>query len=119
MTDTTNKKKFRNDLILILAVVLISAIALICFLATRQTGEQVTVNLNGKHYASYPLSEDREETIRSGAAGEGVNVLIIRDGQAWIADADCPDLICVHHRPISHEGQTIVCLPNKLVVAIE
>ena len=120
MTDiNNNKKKFRNDLILILAVVLIAAIALVCFLLTRQTGEMVTVYLDGRQIASYSLSEDRTEVIRSGEAGDRVNVLVIRDGQAWISEADCPDLICAKHRPISHEGDSIICLPNKLVVAIE
>ena len=119
MTDINNKKKFRNDLILILAVVLIAAIALVCFLLTRQTGEMVTVYLDGRQIASYSLSEDRTEVIRSGEAGDRVNVLVIRDEQAWISEADCPDLICAKHRPISHEGDSIICLPNKLVVAIE
>ncbi len=119
MTDIKNKKKFRNDLILILCIALLATVALVCFFAMRQTGNRVTVNLNGKTYATYSLSEDTEVTIRSGEAADHVNVLIIRDGRAWIAEADCPDLVCAHHRPISHEGEIIVCLPNKLVVAIE
>ena len=33
--------------------------------------------------------------------------------------ADCPDQICVHQRAISKNGESIICLPNKVVVSIE
>ncbi|KAI4447103.1 hypothetical protein C823_001622 [Eubacterium plexicaudatum ASF492] len=32
--------------------------------------------------------------------------------------ADCPDQLCVHQKAISGQGETIVCLPNKIVVEI-
>ena len=33
-------------------------------------------------------------------------------------DADCPDQICVNHRAISRDGESIICLPNQTVVTI-
>ena len=33
-------------------------------------------------------------------------------------EADCPDLLCVHQKAISKEGESIICLPNKVVVTI-
>ncbi len=33
-------------------------------------------------------------------------------------EADCPDKVCVGMRRISKSGETIVCLPHKLVIAI-
>ena len=35
-----------------------------------------------------------------------------------MTDADCPDLLCVHQRAIDKEDETIVCLPNKVVVKV-
>jgi hypothetical protein len=32
--------------------------------------------------------------------------------------ADCRDQICVHHIPISGSGESIICLPHKLVVTV-
>ena len=32
--------------------------------------------------------------------------------------ADCPDQICVRQKAISKEGESIICLPNKVVVSI-
>ena len=33
--------------------------------------------------------------------------------------ADCPDQICVSHRKISRDGESIICLPNQVVVTIQ
>ena len=32
--------------------------------------------------------------------------------------SSCPDLICVRHKAVSETGETIVCLPHKLVIEI-
>ena len=41
-----------------------------------------------------------------------------KDGKASMAKADCPDKICVNHAAISKKGETIVCLPHKVVVEV-
>ena len=46
------------------------------------------------------------------------NIIIIKDGKASMAKADCPDKICVNHAAISKKGETIVCLPHKVVVEV-
>ena len=53
------------------------------------------------------------------AEGTWHNILVIKDGRADMTDADCPDRICVNHRPVSQEGETIVCLPHKVVVEVK
>ena len=52
----------------------------------------------------------------SGKVGECI--LIIKDGEAYMQEADCPNQICVHHSPISHKGETIVCRPNRVIIEI-
>ena len=46
-------------------------------------------------------------------------VLVIEDGKAYMEEADCPNQICVHHSAISHKGETIVCLPNRIVIEVQ
>ena len=46
------------------------------------------------------------------------NILVIKDGKANVVKASCPDLLCVHQMAISHTGEQIVCLPNKVVIEI-
>lgn len=109
-------KAHRNDVLLV-AVLLIAAGALSLFLLfTRQTGGCVSVTVDGEVLMELPLSADTDVVI---GGGEHANTLVIRDGAAWIADATCPDRLCVHQGAVRYAGQSIVCLPNKVVVTVE
>jgi len=46
-------------------------------------------------------------------------ILVISDGKASVLEASCPDLVCAHHKPIQNTGETIVCLPNKVIITVE
>ena len=43
---------------------------------------------------------------------------MIRDGGARIEEASCPDRLCVGMGVIRRAGQSIICLPNQVVVEI-
>lgn len=43
---------------------------------------------------------------------------MIRDGKADMKEADCPDKLCVHQKAISAENESIVCLPDRVVVTV-
>ena len=112
-----DKKKLQNDLIL-LAVILAAAFAAwgVIKLASP-AGKYAVVELDGKTIASYPLDTDTRVSIPS--AGDHVNVLVIENGKANVDSADCPDRLCVKQRQISKAGETIICLPHKLIIRIE
>ena len=75
-------------------------------------GETVQITVDGELYGEYSLHEDKTIKINE------TNVLRIKDGSAKMVEADCPDQICVHQRNISKNGETIICLPNKVVVTV-
>lgn len=110
------KIKKRNDIILIAVLLLLTAAGLLLFNAFKVGGDTVVVLIDGKESASYPLSVDKEVVIET---ENGKNVLVIKDKIAFVKEADCPDGICVEHRPVSKVGETIVCLPHSLVIKIE
>lgn len=117
LTDLPRKrgKKIKNDMIflaVLLSVVLMIGLGILLF---RNEGNTVTVTVDGKLWAEYPLYEDRTVEIKT---AYGVNRLIIRDGTAKVESASCPDGICADHRPISWDGQSIICLPNKVVITV-
>ena len=109
------KRKRRNDVILVLGLLLVIFAAGLALFLFRSVGDTVTVTVNGEKYAEYSLSEDREVEIR---VGEGYNILVIEEGRAYVRVASCPDGICSSHRPIGHDGESIICLPNKVVIEI-
>ena len=116
--DKTEKKRLRrNDVIFIAVLLAVIAIAGACLYFFRGEGDTVTVLVDGKVIATYSLSEDRVEEIHTDK--NGLNRLVIRDGKAWVEEASCPDGICAAHKPIHRNGESIVCLPNKVVVTVE
>ncbi len=46
------------------------------------------------------------------------NLLCIAEGEIWMEAADCRDQICVHHKSISGNRESIICLPHKLVIEL-
>ena len=111
-------RKFRNDLIFIAALLLIVALAGLAIYFLRGEGNAVTVTVDGRHFGTYSLSTDRTVEIRTGEDGEELNLLIIRGGKAYVETATCPDGICAAHKPVSREGESIVCLPHKVIVTV-
>ncbi len=101
-----------------LAVVLVVAVAgLLWFcLGYSRPGSLVEATVDGEVLGAYPLAEARELALPGEEAI--TNRLVIAQGEAWMQWADCPDQICVEHRPISREGEEIVCLPNRIVVRV-
>lgn len=114
------RKTGKNDIILIAAL---AVLALAAYLGTtyfqgKNTKNAVAViKIDGEEYGRYPLAEEITEQIE--VPEGGYNVLKIAEGRADITEASCPDKICVNHRPVSRKGQSIVCLPNKVVIEIE
>ena len=115
-----NKKiKKRNDVILIAAILALAALAALILLLTRTDGDRVIVTVKGDVYESYSLTKDIEVDIRTGENGDQLNRLVIKDGKAHVESATCPDGICAAHKPISHDGESIICLPHKVVITVE
>ena len=111
-----NKQRVRNDVIFITALLAVVAIAGACLYFFRGEGDTVTVSVDGKVIAAYPLDEDLVKDIRT--ESNGLNRLVIKDGKAYVETASCPDGICAAHKPIHREGESIVCLPNRVVISV-
>lgn len=115
---SSKKNRIRNDVILA-AVILIIAVAGLLFInGTKVKGNRVVVKINGVETQSYSLSENAEFEIQTGKNNEDHNVVVIEDEKVRVTEADCPDGICKDYRPISYVGETIVCLPHKVVIEI-
>ena len=105
--------KHRFDLILILLLVAVAGV-LFFFLRPGEEGTYVLVTVDGQEQGRYPLSEDRTLTI----GDEDYNILDIRDGAAAVTEANCGDHTCVRTGEIHRSGESIICLPHKVVVKI-
>ena len=82
------------------------------------TGGTVVITVAGEEYGRFPLDEDAEIPIKN-QADSVTNTLTIENGAAKMTAADCPDKLCLHQKKIDASNETIVCLPNKIVVSVE
>ncbi len=115
--DLMDKKTGKKE-ILLLIVIFLAILAIFCAYQLRQKeeGNTVRVTIDGEEYGTYSLNKDQEIPIE--IDGEVTNFLVITDGCADMIEANCPDQLCVEMKAVSVEGETIVCLPNKVVVEV-
>lgn len=114
-TEKLGGSKTKNDIIFIIILLTLTVTLGAAFFFLRGEGEAVEVRVDGALLGVYPLSE--ELTLEIQGVG-GKNTLVISNGEAEVSFADCPDGICSHHKPISRSGESIVCLPHKVVITV-
>ena len=106
----------KSDIILILSV---GVIALLIYLFKYfQSGEDLTVAVYADNalYGRYSLDEDEDITVSN---ADDINIISIKDGRVSMESASCPDCLCVKQQSICMAGESICCLPNKVLVVIE
>lgn len=109
----------RNDLLLILLGLLVAILAWF-WTNSPTSGEndgKVVISKDGSEYSVHPLNKN--DTIPITGADGSVNLVRIADGKVEMIEANCPDKVCVHTRPAQKDGQSIVCLPNRVVIEIK
>ena len=74
---------------------------------------EVVITVDGEEFGRYELMKDQEIKIGN------TNKAVIKDGYVDMVWADCPDKLCVNHISINKAGNSIICLPNKVVITIE
>ena len=81
----------------------------------KSDGDRAEITAAGEQFGVYSLLEDRTVVVDQDGC---MNKLRIEDGKVRMIDSDCRGSDCVHEGQISKTGETIVCLPNKVVVEI-
>ena len=94
-------------------LILISLAVYFIIEASREEGAFIKISVSGELIKEVPLDTDREISINS-----GTNILVIKDGEAYMKHASCPDGLCINQGKIHLSGERIVCLPNKVLVEV-
>ena len=128
----------KADIALVVVCVLAAVLTGVFLILYRREGDVVRVSCDGEQLAVFTLAatemqgrqyylvwaEDGQMTVSNcGNApvipDEGAfNLFSVTDGVVRMEAADCRDQICVRHRAVSAVGESIICLPHKLVVEI-
>jgi len=106
----------KNDLILFGGIFIIALVVIVIINFTKTEGDKIVIIKDGKVYETLDLNKNTTFTIKEDNGA--YNTITIQDGWVSMTEADCPDKICVKHSKIHYNGESIVCLPHKLVVEI-
>lgn len=106
----------KADLILIAVTVAIAGVLLfLLYGVNNSSGAYVQIEINGIVTETLPLDTDTVfEIITDG----GENLLVIESGNAKVTEANCPDGICKNHAKIHRNGESIICLPHRVVITV-
>ncbi|MBO4278203.1 MAG: NusG domain II-containing protein [bacterium] len=107
------RSRMIRDIILIAVILAVAVVLLIVTGSHGTEGSYVSVMLQNDEIARYSLSNDGIYAING-----GTNTIEIKDGKVRMIEAQCPNHLCVHQGWIGLEGQSIVCLPNKVTVSV-
>lgn len=107
----------KADFILIgVVAVIVGVMVFFLYGVNNHSGSFVQIEVDSKVVDTLPLDEDKTVNIDSDKNGE--NTLVIKDGYAVMSQANCPDGICTNHKKINRTGESIICLPHKVVVTV-
>jgi len=108
----------RGDMILVAAMVLVSAVLFVCGLVGgSEPAGTAAVSVCGERYAMLPLDKDATLTV-IGQGGMACTIEVA-DGKVRMREAECPDHLCVGQGWTQRSGQVIVCLPARVTVVLQ
>ena len=110
-------KKRKNDIILIVIIIALSAMAFILINSFSSSGNEVIIEQNLKQTAVLNINKNQEYNLYDNN-GNICNTVLIKDGTVSMKYANCKYKICVNHNKISKNNESIICLPNKVVVTV-
>ena len=113
-----DKKKLRNDIILIASLLLVAVITLVVVLTTR-----VKTNLVAKVYVQDEIVETIDLSKKEDAdyvvnGLKGQVHIHTHDGGIAVTESNCPHQDCVHMGYVKETGRPIICAYNAVYIII-
>lgn len=102
----------KGDVVIICSTVIAFVLSIVLLISLSKQGERVVVKQNNKIVFDQGIEKD--ETVHI-----GTNTIVIKNGIVYMENATCKNQVCVKSGKISKKGESIVCLPNKVIVEIK
>ena len=107
----------KADIVLFILILVFGLTVSWWSLTTNTGGDKAIVTVDGQLYGTYSLSQD--QTIEVVQKNGHSNYITIKDGMVSMAYSTCRNQVCVDSGAISQTKDSIVCLPNKVMIEIQ
>ena len=113
----------RGDVIIVVVLMIASFLPLGVFSYRQATADEATiqavVKVDGEIVKVFDLVDDGETEIFHYHDDHGHENTIVRNGASVeMIEANCGDQVCVRMNAIDAVGETILCLPHRLLVEV-
>ena len=115
-----DKKTLRNDLILILSLLLVATVSLIVVLTTNKVKDKqvAKIYVQNEVVETIDLSKKLDEDFYVNGI-KGILRVHTHDGKIAVVESNCPHQDCVKMGYINNSGHPIICAYNAVTIAIE
>lgn len=114
------KKGDKIAAVVIAIIVTASSIGVLAYMSLSRSSHHIAeIKQDGKVIRTIDLDQVEGSEEISIAYGDGYNLIRVEHGRIRVVDSDCPDELCVKTGWITESGQSIICLPHKLIVNIQ
>lgn len=110
------------DGIIVVIFILLSFAPVLVFSLNRASSptQEAVLSVDGKEIKTFDLSDNSQAyTYRYEDKDGDYNLIEVKGNRIRIKEADCGDQICVRRGWIDQSGETIVCLPHKLLIEVK
>lgn len=112
-----------GDLILVVLLIILSFLPVVIFSMNTAISDvdhyTAIISADGEVVHEMELMDDGEVETYEYADEDGHYNTIVREGtEIYIIDANCTDQLCVRQGLVHEVGETIVCLPHRILVEV-
>lgn len=112
-----------GDIVIVIILLLLSFLPFLIFYMNNASNDAenniATISVDGEVIETFTLADDGETEVYEYADEHGHENKIVRTGnEITISYANCVDQLCVRQGSVSKVGETLVCLPHKLIVEV-
>lgn len=116
----------KGDIVIVGLLVILSFLPLALITQQKNRVEEnaepkdyIVISVDGEELHRMELQDDGVIENYQYESEEGHQNLVERNGmEAYMADANCADSLCVLQGAISKDGEVIVCLPHRVLVEV-
>ncbi len=109
----------RADWMILAAVLFLGILTAALFFYWNAGGTAAAViSVDGMEYAVYQLDSMKTPKILEIQTKFGYNQIEVAKDGVRVLQSDCADQLEIQPEPICRPGQTLVCLPHRLVIQI-
>ena len=117
-----DKKIFKKWDVIIIVLLLVGSFTPEIILGTKlKKNYNITyaeITIGGKLYKRVALTGHKEEETIEVDTKWGNNIVLVKDEQIAMIDTDCSDKLCLEQGYISKPGESIVCLPHRVMIQV-